>query len=209
MPHISSQIISVTYGKVELVLVLLYSFHQYLRLYREEKIMAKILYSGDSKFMNVGAFVSVAQNSFTATPSINELVTEFDGTPCDQSITQGETLIVVPTTMRDALTKEELHAILMHEMGHICLGHLGSFKELMSTAKKDSMTIINVLQYELDADAFAIRIVGKDVLVRALGKVAEYLKTVFFTRMGEEAVVAVASGEGFKQLANRIAVLSK
>lgn len=71
-------------------------------------------------------------------------------------------LIFVAPYLAEALTPDELGAIIAHEQGHINLGHLEKHK--------DARGIVDDMEIELEADAHAVALFGARTVRAAIGK---------------------------------------
>lgn len=65
----------------------------------------------------------------------------------------------------EGLTSEELQAVLLHEEGHVRLGHMEAF------AATGGAGVMMDLDSEMEADAYSASVVGKKVMASALTKV--------------------------------------
>lgn len=73
-------------------------------------------------------------------------------------------IVFVAPYLPELLNEEELWAIITHEQGHITLGHLETYKGVKG--------VVNDVEIELEADAYAISTHGAKTLRSALGKTA-------------------------------------
>lgn len=88
----------------------------------------------------------------------------------DQELTKvlhGTSAIVIIKEVYDLLDQDAIEAVAAHEMGHIVLGHTDIIDA------NGSVGVSTNLQFELEADAFAVQVVGKRRMARALTKVLE------------------------------------
>lgn len=88
----------------------------------------------------------------------------------DQELTEtlhGSSAIVILKEVYDLLDQDAIEAVAAHEMGHIVLGHTDIIDA------NGSVGVSTNLQFELEADAFAVQVVGKRRMARALTKVLE------------------------------------
>jgi len=90
-------------------------------------------------------------------PSVN---TQLNGTiPTDRDYP----IITVITNISNLLSEEQVRALIIHEEGHIV--HEDVHRNLVGTLPLD---LICIEEQEIAADAFAVKIVGKDMFKEAL-----------------------------------------
>jgi Zn-dependent peptidase ImmA (M78 family) len=119
------------------------------------KLAKNVFISDDLMVRQSGALASLKQDVAVA-------AVRWDDTLRFESFADSDGLIFVAQYMIDGLEPNELNAIIAHEQGHIVLGHL----EKHEGAKG----IIDDMEIELEADAFACNQYGARTVRAALGK---------------------------------------
>ena len=80
------------------------------------------------------------------------------------SFNEDDCVIVIDEHLTTQLSEDELNAIVAHEQGHIHYGHMHS------AAAEGVEGVIDNMQYELEADAFAIEKCGAAALLSGMKK---------------------------------------
>lgn len=102
--------------------------------------------------------LAIAKDAGVTVPRFDEELTK---------VLHGSNAVVILKEVYDLLDQNAIEAVAAHEMGHIVLGHT----DIIDAA--GGVGVSNNLQFELEADAFAVRVVGKKRMARALVKVLE------------------------------------
>lgn len=85
---------------------------------------------------------------------------------------EDEAAILFHPKLRDMLEEPEFKAVMLHEEGHIVLGHLLS-PETEEMVECEGIKVINNEDYELQADSYAVSVVGPTAMKRALIKISK------------------------------------
>ena len=125
-------------------------------------------------------------------------------------------VISVQSEFLSILKEEYVRAFLLHEEGHIVLGHLQS--EAETVVLESGAKVINVLQYEIEADAYAAERIGKDLMREALiaeaEAIAHFSTVVVKEKLGIESKLQLTKEEIMERflsdenIRTRIAALS-
>ena len=109
-----------------------------------------------------GGFLS----TFISQDALDAAAVQFKGTPWEKEVatTVAGPVIVMLAEVAAELTEEEKLAILLHEEGHIVAEH-------GSKATKFIGKIVDHVEFELEADAYAAARIGGSILKSALVKV--------------------------------------
>lgn len=99
-----------------------------------------------------------AKDAGVVVPRVDEELTK---------VLHGTSAVVILKEVYDLLDQDAIEAVAAHEMGHIVLGHTDVIDAAGGVGVSDN------LQFELEADAFAVKVVGKKRMARALTKVLE------------------------------------
>jgi len=92
------------------------------------------------------------------------------------TIPAGTPFIVVSTELLNVLDEDELMSIIYHEEGHIKLGHVHA-KDQVSCTRVYGAPLIDNMEFELAADAYAASKICPNILVNALLKLTTMLNT--------------------------------
>ena len=83
--------------------------------------------------------------------------------------------VVINTSVLEGLTHNELLAVLFHEIGHIHYGHLTNVTTTVTSEK--GIRVMDDNAKELEADAYAAQMVGKEHMASAFEKIIKKIVT--------------------------------
>lgn len=76
--------------------------------------------------------------------------------------------VIVVQDFTQGLSEKELGAVILHEIGHVLLEHHAKMKSGQAATVNNILVDVNL---ELEADAYAVKYVGKEIMKSALEKV--------------------------------------
>lgn len=126
----------------------------------ENSIMSKVnnVFFSNHEELNIVGACAVIRGK------VQSVVIEDDDLVRFESIDEHDAIVLLSEDLVGKLTGEELHAIIAHEQGHIYYGHIHA-------AADDCVEgIIDNMEYELQADSFAIEKCGAVALLSGMKK---------------------------------------
>lgn len=98
-------------------------------------------------------------------------------------------VVVLSQRLVDSLTPAEIEVIVLHEEGHIALGHLDNIEASSCVVDNEGFSMAVLPSFELEADAYAAARVGAEVVVQTLERTSEFLVSVAVESLPEAVQV--------------------
>lgn len=86
---------------------------------------------------------------------------------------QGEKVVIIHNGLKDKMTRRELEAVVAHEEGHVICGHFNNVED-MDVIEINGSKILDNIQYELEADAYAVSKTSKTAVRNSLRKAVKF-----------------------------------
>lgn len=85
----------------------------------------------------------------------------------------GEKVLVIHNGLKDKLSRRELEAVVAHEDGHVVCGHFNNIED-KEVIEVNGSKILDNVQYELEADAYAVSKTSKTAVRNGLRKAIKF-----------------------------------
>jgi hypothetical protein len=80
-----------------------------------------------------------------------------------------EKVVIIHNALKDKMSRRELEAVVAHEEGHVVCGHFNNIED-KEVIEINGSKILDNIQYELEADAYAVSKTSKTAVRNGLRK---------------------------------------